>query len=121
MVADIYIQINITNESIELIRLSNKGKAGAEKKSYCFTEKDSPITIGRHKSCKLILDHDNTLSRVNTVVTFNREIHKWLISDGNEDGLASTNGTWLYPLLPYEITGYTKFRYGNSNFLISKY
>lgn len=59
MISDIYIQINISDQKIELIRLGNKNKV--DKKIFSFSVSDSPITIGRHKSCKLILDHDSTL------------------------------------------------------------
>jgi hypothetical protein len=116
MIADIYLQISILDNKIEVIRLGSKSTY--DKKTYNFITSDSPITIGRHKSCKLVLDHDNTLSRINTLIYYHKGLDKWIVKDGH-DGVPSTNGTWYYPLTPYEMLRDTSFRYGFANFLIT--
>ena len=59
---------------------------------YEFTEKDSPITIGRDKDCKIVLD-SNIYSKIHTTLFFDENLKVWLIEDGNKTK-KSTNGSW---------------------------
>jgi pSer/pThr/pTyr-binding forkhead associated (FHA) protein len=66
-------------------------------RTYSFSTKDSPIFIGRHKSCHISLD-DKTLSRVHSTIEFNKLTDSWWIRDGL-DKKCSTNGTWYWFLI----------------------
>jgi|LauGreDrversion4_2_1035121.scaffolds.fasta_scaffold800275_1 pSer/pThr/pTyr-binding forkhead associated (FHA) protein len=57
-----------------------------------FTSKDSPITIGREKSCKIVLD-SNIYSKIHCTLYFDESLKHWTIEDGYKEK-KSTNGTW---------------------------
>ena len=57
-----------------------------------FTTKDSPITIGRDKTCKIVLD-SNIYSKIHCTLYFDELLKHWNIEDGNKEK-KSTNGTW---------------------------
>lgn len=59
---------------------------------YEFNMQDSPITIGRDKNCKIVLD-SNIYSKIQCTISFEENMKIWVIEDGNKNK-KSTNGTW---------------------------
>ena len=59
---------------------------------YEFSPKDSKITIGRDKSCKIVID-SNIYSKIQCTLYFDESKKVWIIEDGDRDK-KSTNGTW---------------------------
>ena len=59
---------------------------------YEFTINDSPVTIGREKTCKIVLD-SNIYSKIHSTLYYDQSSNAWLIQDGYKEK-KSTNGTW---------------------------
>jgi len=83
-------------------------------KRFEFTSTDSPITIGRDKDCKIVLD-SNIYSKIHCTISFNET---WIIEDGNK-GKRSTNGLWMLIESKLEIHDDQTFKVGSNVFKIS--
>ena len=70
--------------------------------------------IGRSEKCDIFIK-DKMLSRVHCELSFID--NNWYIKDGNEDGVESTNGTWVYANDETEIKEGMKFKSNSCNFL----
>src|SRR5437879_3545151 len=92
---------------------------------YEFTINDAPITIGRDKQCKIILD-SNIYSKFHCSLSFDDKIKHWILEDGYY-GNKSSNGTWLITYLiirmlldnKYELTEDSSFKISNCIFKVS--
>jgi hypothetical protein len=66
-------------------------------RKYIFSSFDSPIKIGRDKSCEINFINNKTISRFQTTIQYNqsnKENEKgWFVMDGTHSK-NSTNGTW---------------------------
>eukprot|EP00831_Metopus_contortus_P049064 TRINITY_DN4029_c0_g2_i1.p1 TRINITY_DN4029_c0_g2~~TRINITY_DN4029_c0_g2_i1.p1 ORF type:complete len:427 (+),score=27.67 TRINITY_DN4029_c0_g2_i1:39-1283(+) len=83
--------------------------------SYKFTQRDSPIWIGRTEHCKVRIKSEG-LSRVQAKIEFRHGV--WLLMDG--DGLKhSTNGTWVCPDQYFPLSTHSIFRSGGVIFRCS--
>ena len=69
--------------------------------------------IGRSKDSDIIIE-DNFLSKINCFLYNNNS--NWNIQDGDQNGIKSTNGTWLYASEDFEIFDDMVFRSNNYNF-----
>jgi len=70
--------------------------------------------IGRSEKCDIFIK-DKMLSRVHCELSFID--NNWYIKDGNEDGVESTNGTWVYANDETEIKEGMKFKSNSCNFV----
>jgi pSer/pThr/pTyr-binding forkhead associated (FHA) protein len=86
--------------------------SGENKTNYNFSIKDSPIKLGRGKTCQVIID-SNFLSKKHSTVEYNKNSNLWEISDGN-NSKRSLNGTWLLLDTKYEIIEDTFLKIGNN-------
>lgn len=59
------------------------------------------VFIGRGHSCKVRIK-DESLSKTHAMLKFN-PASGWILQDGDLQGNASTNGTWLYANEEFEI------------------
>jgi len=84
---------------------------------YEFNIEDSPITIGRDKSCKIVLD-SNIYSKIHTTIFYDVSNKAWVIDDGNL-GKRSTNGTWMLLENKIEIYEDQTFKVGNNIFKVT--
>ena len=71
-------------------------------------------TLGRSDKCNVTIK-DKMLSRVHCILFYLD--NNWYIKDGNEKGIESTNGTWLYALEEIEIKEGMKFKSNSCNFI----
>lgn len=71
-------------------------------------------TLGRSEKCDVIIE-DGMLSRIHCVLYYNNNV--WAIRDGNENGLPSTNGTWVYASEETEIVEGMIFKSNSCNFV----
>ena len=70
--------------------------------------------IGRSDKCDVFI-RDKMLSRIHCIIFY--VDNNWYIKDGNEDGVESTNGTWVYANDETEIKEGMKFKSNSCNFL----
>ena len=61
-------------------------------KKYEFSPNDSTITIGREKSCTIVIN-SNIYSKIHTSLKYDNTNKLWILEDGYR-GKKSTNGTW---------------------------
>ena len=71
-------------------------------------------TIGRSEINDVMIE-DKMLSRVHCFVYFDNK--NWVIKDGNQSGIQSTNGTWFFAYDDVEITNGMMFKSNTYNFL----
>lgn len=69
--------------------------------------------IGRSKDSDIIIE-DDFLSKINCFLYNNNS--NWNIQDGDQNGIKSTNGTWLYASEDFEIFDDMVFRSNKYNF-----
>ena len=98
----------INNYSLELKLYLDNG----EIELYLFDTKKNLITIGRSKTCDIILP-SLEYSRIHTSIYYNKKEQTWYIKDGIGDK-KSMNGTWLFINFPWEISYNTKMRIGKN-------
>ena len=98
----------INNYSIELKLYLDNG----EIELYLFDTNKNVITIGRSKSCDIILS-SLEYSRIHTIIYYNQKEKIWYIKDGIGDK-KSMNGTWLFINFPWEISNHSKMRIGKN-------
>jgi len=82
-----------------------------------FSIKDSPITIGRDKNCKIVLD-SNIYSKIHCTLFFDENSNTWVIEDGNS-GKKSTNGLWMLIENKLELQEDQVLKVGNNIFKIA--
>lgn len=70
-------------------------------------------SIGRGEGNDIIID-DEMLSRIHCCIYL--ENKKWIIKDGNRNGIKSTNGIWLFAYDNSEITDKMIFKSNSYNF-----
>lgn len=83
-----------------------------QKTNYSFSTQESPIILGRGKSCRVKID-SNFLSKKHTTVQYNKKTKNWEIQDGYEKH-PSLNGTWLWLNTKYELKETTYIKVGNN-------
>ena len=71
-------------------------------------------TIGRAENADVKIE-DNLLSRLHCYIY--NENNNWYIKDGNQYGISSTNGTWVFAYEPIEIVNEMVFKSNSYNFL----
>jgi len=84
---------------------------------YEFNTNDSPITMGRDKDCKIVMD-SNIYSKIHCTIFFKESLKTWVIEDGN-NGKRSTNGLWMLIENKVEIHEEQTFKVGSNVFKIS--
>lgn len=89
-----------------------------------FLVQDSPITIGRDPSCKVVLQ-SKIYSKIQCSLHFDDRAKVWMIEDGFK-GIKSTNGTWYLNLIfrmllesKTEINENNTYKIANNSFKIS--
>ena len=75
---------------------------------------DRVYQIGRSEKCDIYIK-DKMLSRIHCELFFTD--NNWYIKDGNEEGVESTNGTWVYANDEKEIKEGMKFKSNSCKFL----
>jgi hypothetical protein len=75
---------------------------------------DRIFEIGRSEKCDIYIQ-DKMLSRIHCILFYLD--NNWYIKDGNENGNASTNGTWVYVNEKTEIKEGMKIKSNSCNFL----
>ena len=50
------------------------------------------IKIGRNKSCDIVIENGNSISRLNVMIKYNYKDEEWDIYDGDENNKESLNG-----------------------------
>ena len=75
---------------------------------------DRIFEIGRSEKCDIYIQ-DKMLSRIHCILFYLD--NNWYIKDGNENGNASTNGTWVYANEKTEIKEGMKFKSNSCNFV----
>jgi pSer/pThr/pTyr-binding forkhead associated (FHA) protein len=81
-------------------------------RKYIFQKENSPITIGRDRSCDIFFINDKSFSRIQTTIDYDENLDQWSVRDGKSK--SSTNGTWVYAAHSIEINDGAIFRLGNS-------
>jgi len=114
-VGEYFFQMIPKNEdnSLEIIQINPKNN---DKIKFSYDINNSPITIGRNKSCSIQFPEDKSFSRIHCSVFYNSEQNQWLCKDGTDK--PSTNGSWLYAQSSYEIHNGMNFKIINSVFQI---
>ena len=98
----------INNYSLEFKLYLDNG----EIELYLFDTKKNLITIGRSKTCDIILP-SLEYSRIHTSIYYNQKEKIWYIKDGIGDK-KSMNGTWIFINCPWEISCKTNMRIGKN-------
>ena len=101
---DTHMVLKIENDTLE-VKFVDGPKLNSE---YTFTPHDLKVTVGRMQDCTIQFT-DNSLSRYQCAFEF-RDDH-WVIMDGNGNR-GSTNGTWLFADMPYNINDGMVFKAG---------
>ena len=80
-----------------------------------FIQKDNNkrYKIGRSEKCDVVI-RDKELSRIHCILYYLE--NNWYIKDGNDKGIESTNGTWIYALDDIEIKEGMIFKSNSCNF-----
>ena len=111
----------IQSEQSELNIKIYMDKSKTSFQEFKFTNKNSPITIGRD-NCTICIDN-KYLSRIHCTISYDKYKKEWSIYDGNMTGRHSFHGTWLilnsnskYKLS--NVDDLYEVRIGNSSFSI---
>jgi hypothetical protein len=73
--------------------------------------------IGRAQFCRVRI-RDESLSKCHAVLTFSA-VSGWILTDGDANKGASTNGTWLYSNEEFEVYENMFFKSGQNVFQAS--
>lgn len=83
----------VQNEISELVIKIFLNKSKNSFQEFKFTNKNSPITLGR-EHCNICIEN-KYLSRTHTTFIFDKFKKSWCVFDGNAKGKHSFHGTWL--------------------------
>lgn len=101
---DTHMVLKIEDSTLE-VKFVDGPKVNTE---YTYTPEDVKVTVGRMQDCTIQFK-DNSLSRYQCAFEY-RDDH-WVIMDGNGNR-GSTNGTWLFADMPYNINDGMVFKAG---------
>ena len=111
-IGESYLVFSFSKKNLFLKIYSNE----KENDPIIIPSNDKIYKLGRTEKCDIVIK-DKMLSREHCILYYLD--NNWYIKDGNEKGIESTNGTWVYVSEDIEIKEGMKFKSNSCNFLCS--